>query len=198
MNTTRTNGSVIGPVDRMVIDLEATCGIPNQRENSEIIEIGAVFCDAQWNYVDEYWSFVKPIRFAKLTEFCTELTTITQADVDNARGFVEVMDEFVKVIESLSSVSVYNTLFYSWGNYDRNQFIADCKLHGYDYPFGTHRNLKALYAKAINIKRKGMGLGKALNRCSIAHAGIAHRGIDDAKSMQKIGHYMLNEKGILL
>src|SRR3954453_22933067 len=73
-----------------VIDLEATCDenhvIP--REQTEIIEIGAVLCDAQTLApVGEFQTFVRPMRHPKLTPFCTRLTTIKQSDVDAAPGF---------------------------------------------------------------------------------------------------------------
>ena len=72
------------PTYYIVLDLEATCcdddSIP--REETEIIEIGAVLVDAATLTPGlEFQTFVKPLRHRVLTPFCTKLTTITQADV---------------------------------------------------------------------------------------------------------------------
>jgi inhibitor of KinA sporulation pathway (predicted exonuclease) len=65
----------------LVVDLEATCDdrgrIP--REESEIIEIGAVLVDGRTlEAVDELQTFVRPVVHPCLTDFCTRLTTITE------------------------------------------------------------------------------------------------------------------------
>lgn len=78
----------------LVIDLEATCAddgsIPDNER--EIIEIGAVLVEtAGLTTVEEYQSFVRPVQHPVLSPFCTELTTITQAEVDAAPLFPEVL-----------------------------------------------------------------------------------------------------------
>src|SRR5690606_20200970 len=71
--------------DYLVIDLEATCdnaGAVPKRE-MEIIEIGAVLVDrTSFEPIAEFQTFVRPVRHPKLTRFCQELTSITQAQVD--------------------------------------------------------------------------------------------------------------------
>src|SRR5204863_480349 len=88
----------------LVVDLEATCddhhALP--REDSEIIEIGAVLVDgATLEPQGEFQSFVRPVVHPRLTPFCTQLTTITQADVVRAptRG---VIDRFEALIAPIS------------------------------------------------------------------------------------------------
>ena len=44
--------------------------------------------------VDEYRRFVKPVWRPTLSQFCTELTGITQADVNSADSFVDVLYDF--------------------------------------------------------------------------------------------------------
>ncbi|MGY0611381.1 MULTISPECIES: exonuclease domain-containing protein [unclassified Luteimonas] len=78
----------------LVLDLEATCddqgSVP--RKEMEIIEIGAALLDpASWRIKEEFNVFVQPVRNPRLTPFCTQLTSITQPDVDPAAGFVEVV-----------------------------------------------------------------------------------------------------------
>jgi len=53
----------------------------------EIIEIGAVMVEAQGlTVIDEFQTFIKPVRYPILTEFCKSLTSITQEQVDQAPG----------------------------------------------------------------------------------------------------------------
>ena len=71
----------------LVVDLEATCCDRGniRKEEMEIIEIGAVMVHSEsLSIVDEFQSFIKPIRHPILTEFCKSLTSIAQAQVDRA------------------------------------------------------------------------------------------------------------------
>ena len=76
-------------MNHLVVDLEATCCNRNSfpRTEMEIIEIGAVMTDSQFEVIDEFQSFIKPVRHPELTDFCKELTTISQQEVDSALGF---------------------------------------------------------------------------------------------------------------
>jgi len=80
----------------LVVDLEATCSddgsIP--KREMEIIEIGAVLVDGQsMEPIDEYQTFIRPVRRPQLTPFCTQLTSITQADLASAPSFEDVVVE---------------------------------------------------------------------------------------------------------
>lgn len=98
----------------LILDLESTCADDNsiKDEDREIIEIGAVMIEKiSGKVVDQFQSFVKPSIHKKLTPFCRKLTTITQDDVDNAKSFPEVMDEFEKWFSNYR-----NFTFASWGS----------------------------------------------------------------------------------
>ena len=101
----------------LVIDLEATCcdqGTIRLGE-TETIEIGSVMADAgSLNPVDEFSIFVRPVRHPVLTEFCTKLTSITQADVDGTAGFRDALTQLIHWANSYP-----NYVFSSWGEYDR-------------------------------------------------------------------------------
>ena len=86
-------------MDLIVVDLEATCwDTPRPRNHMEIIEIGAVRLDAELTVVDEFDCFVRPVVGPKLSQFCTALTTIKQADVDEADMFPAVFARFIEWI----------------------------------------------------------------------------------------------------
>ena len=169
----------------LVVDLEATCddagAVP--RDESEIIEIGAVLVDGETLCaVDEYQTFVRPVLHPKLTAFCTELTTIRQADVDDAPRFPEVSPQLREFGAGAA--------FCSWGNYDRHQLAADARRHAIPMPLpGPHLNLKELFAKTMGGKRQGMR--GALARVGITATGTHHRGIDDARNIARLLPYAL-------
>lgn len=169
----------------LVVDLEATCddGGAVPRDESEIIEIGAVLVEGETlRPVDEFQTFVRPVLHPTLTAFCTELTTITQADVDGAPTFPEVAPLLGDFGEG--------AVFCSWGNYDRNQLAADARRHDIAMPLpGPHLNLKELFARAMGGKKQGNR--GALAKVGLAATGTHHRGIDDARNIARLLPYAL-------
>jgi 3'-5' exoribonuclease 1 len=172
----------------LVIDLEATCdngGLVPKRE-MEIIEIGAVLVDAiNFEPIAEFQSFVRPVRHPTLTPFCRQLTSITQADVDAAPGFPEV----IRALQDF--MNNQRPLFCSWGKYDRGQFGLDAGYHRVELPFGSdHLNLKQAFSDALGT-RKRFGMAAALRELGIPLTGTHHRGIDDARNIAQILPYAI-------
>ena len=80
----------------IVLDFEATCQDENssqkkQGDVNEIIEFPSVVIDISVSppkIVDEIQQFVKPAYNPKLSNFCKNLTSITQQQVDSGKSFV--------------------------------------------------------------------------------------------------------------
>lgn len=176
----------------LIIDLEATCdnqgSIP--RHQMEIIEIGAVMLNRKTGEIDaEFQEFIQPIRHPQLTEFCTKLTSITQQQVDAADTFPAVISRLKEWMNSFP-----NYVFCSWGNYDKNQFLQDCKFHHLPYPFASeHRNIKKEFSEYLGVSHK-FGMAQALKYLNMELKGIHHRGIDDARNIAAIYSYMHSNK----
>ena len=166
----------------IILDLEATCWRDRSvKHQSEIIEIGAVKINERKEVVGEFNAFVQPKLHPELSEFCTELTTIEQADVENADDFKTVITNFWNWIDLDQKY-----LLCSWGFYDRSQFTKDCELHQMSTDWLKHHiSLKHQYG-TINKLKRPIGMGGALNRENIELEGTHHRGIDDAKNIAKI------------
>jgi 3'-5' exoribonuclease 1 len=109
----------------IIFDLEATCWEDKHKHVSEIIEIGAIKINENKEIVDEFNLFIKPVLQPQLSDFCMKLTSIEQSDVDNAKRFPEVIEEFKKWI----GVENNNYNLCSWGFYDKKQLITDSELH---------------------------------------------------------------------
>lgn len=174
----------------IVLDLEATCWReqrPNQ--HNEIIEIGAVRLDDQGQVVSEFAQFVKPLKHPLLSDFCTELTSITQAQVEAAPYFSDVLPEFF----AWAGIGTERYLLCSWGFYDRKQLAQDCALHGLDAAWTQpHISLKHQYAQIRRLKRP-IGMARALAMEGLHLDGTHHRGIDDARNITKIFQRYLEE-----
>ncbi len=167
----------------LVVDLEATCSEDNSvpRDKMETIEIGAVVVNHMMQIEKEYSEFVRPVRTHKLTNFCTNLTTITQSNVDGAALFPEVMGRFA------SEMWQPDMVFCSWGAYDKGQLIQDCMHHSVRFPLigeHDHYNIKTAFAASLNVR--SCSVQKALSHVGLTFQGTYHRGIDDARNIAKL------------
>jgi len=78
----------------LVVDLEATCQLNDQNYGNETIEIGAVMVYTNGGTIGDFDHFIKPVKKPILTDFCKDLTSIQQSDVDNAECFSTIWKEF--------------------------------------------------------------------------------------------------------
>jgi inhibitor of KinA sporulation pathway (predicted exonuclease) len=130
--------------------------------------------------------FIKLVRHPKSTPFCTQLTSITQADVDNAKSLKEVMRALMQWLHPYNGSYV----MCSWGNYDRNHIISDCDYFDVNNPIvDNHLNLKAAFAKKQKIKP--CGLQRALTCVNLDFKGQHHCGIDDAHNIVRLLDYCI-------
>lgn len=173
----------------LIIDFEATCSNDKKevpKEEMEIIEFAGILIDSNYNLLWEFTEFIKPIRHPVLTKFCTELTTITQHDVDHARLFPDVLQSFITAIPDKKP------LFLSWGNFDKYQLQQDCALHDVEYPFqqNNHFNIKLKVNEFLEFK-KHKGISEVLLFLKLQFEGTPHRGIDDVKNIRRILQYII-------
>ena len=167
----------------LIVDLEATCWDRTHHKpgNMETIEIGALRIDAENpDQVREFQTFVRPVRYPVLSNFCKDLTSIRQSDVETADPFPEAFSRFLDWIGDLGSVRLS-----SWGEYDRKQFLRDCSFHKVPYPFSDdHFNIKKFVANRLHCKPQGMK--QILKRTGIELEGTHHRSLDDVRNIWKI------------
>ncbi|MEV6396984.1 3'-5' exonuclease [Streptomyces sp. NPDC051907] len=159
-----------------VVDVEATCweGQPPAGSVNEIIEIGLAVVDLDaGKRVARHRILVRPAR-SKVSAFCTELTGLTQAEVDKGVEFSEACR--ILAAEHRAGQRPWA----SWGDYDRNQFTRQCRAAGVAYPFGRrHTNAKAAFTDAHALRRRP-GMAQALKIAGLPLEGRHHSGEDDA------------------
>lgn len=173
---------------KVVLDLEATCCKNNEfpRQEMEIIEFGAVILDENGNTISTFSSFAKPTINPVLTDFCKELTTIRQEDVDSAPKFTVALTKFLNWISEYA-FATYE--FLSWGDFDKNIIVRQCRSLNYKNPkldvlIGNHKNAKQLFADKFDVKP--MGVSSALKFAKLEFEGTQHRALDDSINIAKL------------
>ncbi|VDN37886.1 unnamed protein product [Gongylonema pulchrum] len=87
----------------VVMDFECTCEAELYDYEHEIIEFPAILVDVHRReiliiaiiiQVDIFHSYVRPTLHPQLSEFCINLTGVTQEMVDKAMPFIDVLDSF--------------------------------------------------------------------------------------------------------
>lgn len=166
----------------IIFDLEASCwlGRPPHGIN-EVIEIGAVKVNDYNEVVSIFSKFIKPTVNPVLSDFCKRLTSISQEDVDRTKTFPFIIQEFMDWIGIDEDF-----VLISWGKYDKQQLIQDCKLHKMETEWLEHHfNLKPAY-RALKDLKDEPGLKKAVKLEGFEFTGIHHRAISDAENTAKI------------
>ena len=160
----------------IVVDIEATCwrGKPPPGQETEIIEIGICLLDVKTGRRVEKESILVYPEKSTVSEFCTELTSLEQWQVDRGVTFRKACKILQKKFRSKQRV------WASYGNFDIRQFRHQCDTRNVPYPFSTaHLNVKTLFALKYKLDKE-IGMLRALSHLKVEIEGTHHRGIDDA------------------
>lgn len=162
----------------LVYDCEATCWNDREktRNEGELIEIGIVPIDLSTFEVREdlsYSALIKPAN-TRISQYCTELTGISQDQIDErAKTFDVVVDEILNKYQQ----RVANG---SWGNFDPKIVKKAAKAYDTRFPFeDTHYNLKNMYS-LLSGRSRELSLIKAIEAEGLSFKGTQHTAIDDA------------------
>lgn len=179
-----------------VIDFEATCEKDNPKDYiHEIIEFPAVLLDATTlEVVSEFHEYCKPQCKTQLTEFCQELTGITQETVDNADAFPEVLSKFEQWLTDHKLGSEYKFGVVTDGHWDMGLcFSRQCRLCSIPVPKFARKwiNLRKLYRNFYKVS-KGT-LEDMVKNLGMRFEGRPHSGIDDARNIARILQKMVQD-----
>lgn len=174
----------------LVVDLEATCweGEPPPSQKMEIIEIGCAILenapDKRWEILDNFSILIKP-RKSVVSQYCEDLTGITQKALDDGGVDLETALEMLRDVEANS--------WASWGQWDYDMLVRECKCAGlkhWTYLPPAHLNAKALFSAKYLVGR--MGISRAMAHMGLAFQGKPHRGADDALNAAELLRKILN------
>ena len=155
----------------LVIDIESTCwdgGYPPKGQANDIIEIG--LCPLELSTgrrLEKRSILVRPER-STVSPFCTQLTTLTQEQVDAGIRFKDAC----KLLED--EYFSQARLWASFGDYDRKQFDKQCRETGVRYPFGpSHLNVKTMFSAGRALPSE-VGLPQAMALCGLKPDSYTH------------------------
>lgn len=167
----------------IILDLEASCwqneGITREQE---VIELAACMVNSYGDLVKKFNRIVKPVIHPRLSQYCKQLTGISQSDVDKAKEYDSVIYDFLE----WSDWEAEPLDVFTWGNKD---YELICNMNKYykmesDWckPF---TDMKYAYAKLMNLN-KPVGLDKALLAEGFEFEGERHRALPDAYNLSKL------------
>lgn len=173
----------------ITIDIECTAWDSKDTKfiqlNEELIEFGYALIDGTSFDIIENESYLVKPQLSKINEFCTNLTTIKQEDVDKEGTSFSAICNLIYTKWS-------NIAFASWGDFDRLHFQRQCEREKIKYPFNrTHYNIKNLYAFQNGLTNE-VGLDTAFKNEGIPMKGRHHSAKDDAYNAAVMLCYLLN------
>ena len=196
----------------MIIDFEATCWEQKPGPPSEIIEFPAVILDSNscelWKTT--FHSYVQPTEEPNLSEFCRELTGISQNQVENAAPLGATLRRFNNWLKENFSDFVFNSnkkgvggnikncAVVTWTNWDLQLCLEnECRRKNLTMPncFKSWIDLKLVYKKFY--KRQPQGLNGALKEMGLKFEGREHSGLCDAQNTGKLLAKMINDGCVL-
>ncbi len=176
-----------------VLDFEATCEKNDKKFMMEIIEFPSVLLkyNKTWNNydkIDNFQMYCKPLINTTLTKFCTKLTGIYQGKVDNGCNFPKAFDEHYRwLIKNGVGKDGDNLLIVTWGPWDIKQGLIEESLRWEKLP------PSCLYTKFIDLKdeftkfyRHSCGMASALKYLKMDLVGRHHSGLDDCLNISRI------------
>ncbi|XP_007549749.1 ERI1 exoribonuclease 2 [Poecilia formosa] len=200
----------------IVIDFESTCWREKNNYGQEIIEFPAVLLNTSSGEVEsEFHMYVQPQEHPVLSEFCTELTGITQVQVEAGVPLQICLSRFNRWVQNLqldkgvmfpnkqqtcsaSDVSQKLCTFLTWSDWDLGVCLQyECKrkqLHKPDV-LSSWIDLRSTYR--LFYSRKPKGLNGALQDLGIQFSGREHSGLDDARNTAQLAVRMMRDGCVL-
>jgi len=197
----KTNEGVRRPFRYLcVLDVEATCERNQRHFQHEIIELPVVLVDLETlSFVDEFHTFVRPTANRTLSQFCTDLTGITQEAVDAAPTLDVVLVQLhewltLHSLETADADGRHNFAFATDGPWDLNFFLdGECARKGIpkaEY-YDKWVNLKQLFADFYHCPR--CKIARMLEHQGMRFEGRLHSGIDDTRNIARIARKMAQD-----
>ncbi|XP_015747672.1 PREDICTED: ERI1 exoribonuclease 2-like isoform X2 [Acropora digitifera] len=185
-----------------------------QENKAKAVEFPAVLLNTSSGVLEaEFHMFVQPSEHGKLSEFCTELTGITQSQVDDAvpigtclmlfgRWLQETRDaksikfpcDLVQKKGQEQAMETADKLctFVTWSDWDLGNCLKnECyrKQLRMPQPMRSWIDLRATYKNFYS--RKPQGLAGALQDLGIQFTGREHSGLDDARNTARLAWRMI-------
>ncbi|XP_059765501.1 3'-5' exoribonuclease 1 isoform X1 [Balaenoptera ricei] len=181
-----------------VIDFEATCEEGNPPEFiHEIIEFPVVLLNTHTLEIeDTFQQYVRPEINTQLSDFCINLTGITQDQVDKADTFPQVLKKVIDWMKLKELGTKYKYSILTDGSWDMSKFLnIQCQLSRLKYPPFAKKwiNIRKSYGNFYKVPRSQTKLTIMLEKLGMDYDGRPHSGLDDSKNIARIAVRMLQD-----
>ncbi|XP_068100909.1 ERI1 exoribonuclease 2 isoform X2 [Hyperolius riggenbachi] len=192
----------------IIIDFESTCWKDIKHYGQEIIEFPAVLLNTSSGEIEsEFHTYVQPQEHPILSNFCTELTGISQQQVDDGVPLKICLSQFSNWIQKLQNDKgiIFPSVlpnqatsdqkicaFVTWSDWDLGVcLLYECKRKQLRKPdiLNSWIDLRLTYKLFYN--RKPKGLNGALQDVGIEFSGREHSGLDDSRNTARLAWRMI-------
>jgi DNA polymerase III epsilon subunit-like protein len=143
----------------------------------EIIQIGAIKLDLEFNTVGTFNRYVKPTFYTRINPFVTELTGITTVQLLTEETFPEIYKVYTTFINESDSI------FCTWGMSDITELFRNVEDHQLSHRFLPKRviNLQPYVSMHFNLSQKNLlRLQHAVELLHIPITYAFHNALHDA------------------
>ncbi len=161
--------------------------------HGEVIQIGAVMLDENFNYLSEFSTFVKPV-YSMISDDIVKLTGISDSTVEHADTFTTAFYKFY--CWAGSGMDDITTLCWSDSDYKQlwDEIYVKAKNHNeYREFLKTFVNLQSILGKTLGTEYP-VSLDAALKFCCLKFKGQRHTAISDAFNTARIFHKLMQQK----
>jgi sporulation inhibitor KapD len=177
----------------LFIDFEFTMPEKNKKNPNfypEIIEAGIVAVQ-NGRIMEQFSSFVTPMKFSKLTDRCKTFLNITQQQVDQGISFEQLVQKLMEYQKNGQTTVV------TWGNMDMKVLRSNCEKANLPFPFLTKEIDLSMEYKRFFGDQNQTGLWKAVQEYGKEGTGKHHRALDDALTTYNIFRLVEKDKKYL-
>ena len=185
-----------------ILDVEMTCDgrqegnkfIDNgrmKRSEREIISVGFIVVDNNYNIQRKYKSFVKPAHCTKLTEYCKNLTGIKQSDVDCGKKCNDAFFDIMKICAKYRA-----EIILTFGNADKAGIYSSAKfckkakeqVHSLYSVSSKIVDVRPIIIELLKLKKhkKNIGLFKIAELLKLKCNVKKHNAFNDVMILRKI------------
>ncbi len=156
----------------------------------EVIQLGAVKTDEQFNYLDKLKINIAPKYYKKMNRHVEKITGITNAQLKAGEKFPEAFRRFKDWCGD-------DFRFITWGFDDIAMLSDNMALHGFDPTWGSdYINLQLIYKNQIDNERTQWSLSDAVERLQIPMDAQAHDAMNDAWFTFEVCRRLDMQKGL--
>lgn len=169
---------------KLVLDLEMNGICSKEIPMGEIIEIGAVLLDRNFDVIKEYSTYVRP-NDLRISSKVKRLTNITEEQILTAPRIKEALCGLLEMTPDLSK-----TTLYTWSDSDTK--AISCELNSKNIQIDSIKELcdgyvdiQDIFGKRVGIENS-INLTKALNMIGLEFDGKEHGALADSINTAQI------------